>query len=185
MDSKAIIQGAKEGMKKAVEHLENELQKVRAGKANPAMLENVKFDYYGTLTPVNQGATVTTGDARTIVVQPFEKKHIVLIERAIMEANLGTSQQNDGVVIRVSVPVPTEERRKQLVKQAKQMGEEAKVAVRNIRKEKNEQLKGLKKEGISEDIIKSGETEIQKLTDSHIGMIDSHLTKKEAEIMTV
>ena len=182
---KMILDEADSMMEKAVNHLESELQKVRAGKANPVMLDGLKVDYYGAPTPVNQIANVSAPEARLLVIQPFEKSMIHPIERAIKEANLGFNPQNDGAVIRIPIPPLSEERRKGLVKQAKDEGEKAKVAVRNIRRDNNEALKNLKKEGIAEDEIKLGETDMQKLTDVFIHKIDEVLKKKEQEIMTV
>lgn len=184
-DIKSILDSARTGMKKAVEHLENELQKIRAGKASPVMLDGIKVDYYGMPTPLSGAATVTAPDARTLVVTPFERKMIVTIERAIMEANLGITPQNDGSVIRIPVPAPSEERRKQLSKQAREAGEEAKVAIRNIRRDHIEKLKKLVKEGVPEDSVKVAETDAQKLTDQHIASVDEVLKKKDAEIMTI
>jgi ribosome recycling factor len=183
---KPIIQLVKEAMQKTVEHLENELTKIRAGKAHPSMLDNVRIDYYGTQAPIAQVASVMVEDARTLKVQPFDRQHIAPIERAIRDANLGINPQNDGIVIRCTLPVLTEDRRKQLVKQVKEAAEEARIAARNIRREHNDQLKKKqKKENIAEDIIKAGEAEIQKLTDSTIMQIDTIIGKKEQEIMTV
>jgi ribosome recycling factor len=143
----------------------------------------VKIDYYGTPTPISQAATISVVDARTLSIQPYEKKHIGPIEKAIMDANLGVNPQNDGIVIRVVLPMLTEERRKQLVKQAKEIAEEARVAVRNLRREHNEQIKKLSKSGVSEDEIKTAENDIQKVTDRYIAEIDKLFAAKEADIM--
>ena len=180
-----ILDDADSLMEKAVIHLESELQKVRAGKANPVMLDGLRVDYYGAPTALNQVANVSAPEARLLVIQPFEKKMIHPIERAINEANLGFNPQNDGIVIRISIPPLSEERRKTLVKQAKDEGEKAKVAVRNIRRENNDALKALKKDAVPEDEIKNGEADMQKLTDVFIHKIDEVLKKKEQEIMTV
>lgn len=172
-------------MEKAISHLEMELQKVRAGKANPVMLENVQVDYYGTRVPISNTASINTQDARTLIIQPWEKSMLTPIEKAIQMANLGLNPQNDGVVIRIVVPPLTEERRKELTKTARSLGEDAKVGVRNIRKEAMEQVKKLQKEGLPEDEAKDGETKIQGLTDTHVAKIDKHIEQKEKEIMTV
>jgi ribosome recycling factor len=172
-------------MDKAIDHCENELQKIRAGKANPSMLDDVYVDYYGTSTPLSQIGNVNTPDARTIVVQPWEKNMLGPIEKAIMEANLGLNPQNDGVIIRLNVPPLTEERRRDLVKRAKGEAETGKIAIRNLRKDANEKIRKLKTEGVSEDEMKVGEAEIQKLTDAYIIKVDQHSEAKEKDIMTV
>jgi ribosome recycling factor len=182
---KKQLDDARDHMNKAVEHVELELTKIRAGKASPQMLDGIQVDYYGNPTPLNQVANVNTPDARTIVVQPWEKNLIPAIEKAITDANLGINPQNDGQVIRLSVPPLTEERRKDLVKKVKSESEAGKVAVRNIRKDVNEKIKKLQKEGVSEDEVKVGEAEVQKLTDSYILKIDKHIEVKEKDIMTV
>lgn len=184
-DIQFILDNAKEQMDKAVTHLEAELVKVRAGKANPTMLEGVSVDYYGTRTPLNQVANINTGDARSLIVQPWEKSMLTPIEKAIMAANLGLNPQNDGVLIRILVPALTEERRRDLVKKAKVEAEAAKVSLRTIRKEANEELKKLQKDGTPEDEIKEGEAKVQVLTDSFVVKCDKHLEVKEKEIMTV
>ncbi|WP_179412279.1 ribosome recycling factor [Mucilaginibacter sp. E4BP6] len=172
-------------MDKAIDHCENELQKIRAGKASPAMLDDVYVDYYGTSTPLSQIGNVNTPDARTIVVQPWEKNMLGPIEKAIMEANLGLNPQNDGIIIRLNVPPLTEERRRDLVKRAKGEAETGKIAIRNLRKDANEKIRKLKAEGVSEDEMKAGEAEIQKLTDAYIIKVDQHSEAKEKDIMTV
>lgn len=176
---------AKTSMEKAIDHLEYELLKIRAGKANPAMLEDIAVDYYGAPTPLSQVGNVNTPDARTLVIQPWEKSLLGAIEKAIREANLGVNPTNDGVVIRINVPPLTEERRRDLVKKVKAEAEAGKVAVRNIRKDTNERIKKLKGEGVSDDEIKTGEGEVQKLTDAYIIRVDQHSDAKEKEIMTV
>lgn len=176
---------AKTSMEKAIDHLEYELLKIRAGKANPAMLEDIAVDYYGSPTPLSQVGNVNTPDARTLVIQPWEKSLLGAIEKAIREANLGVNPTNDGVVIRINVPPLTEERRRDLVKKVKAEAEAGKVAVRNIRKDTNERIKKLKGEGVSDDEIKTGEGEVQKLTDAYIIRVDQHSDAKEKEIMTV
>ena len=182
---KKQVSDAKASMDKAIEHADNELNKIRAGKANPSMLDDIMVDYYGSPTPLSQVGSVNTPDARTIIVQPWEKSLLVAIEKAIKEANLGVNPQNDGVIIRINVPPLTEERRRDLVKKAKAEAESGKVAVRNIRKDANEKIKKLKSEGVSEDEIKTGEAEVQKLTDSYIVKVDQLADAKEKDIMTV
>ncbi|HSP12207.1 MAG TPA: ribosome recycling factor [Salegentibacter sp.] len=177
-----IIDSAKEGMEKAIAHLKKQLANIRAGKASPAMLGSVMVEYYGSQTPLNQVANVNTPDARTISIQPFEKKLIVEIERGIMMANLGFNPMNNGENVIINVPPLTEERRKQLSKQAKAEAEDAKVGVRNDRKTANNELKKI---DISEDLLKASEDEIQELTDTYIAQIDKILEFKEKEIMTV
>jgi ribosome recycling factor len=184
-DVKSILDHTKEQMDKSVKHLEQELTKVRAGKANPAMLENVMVDYYGSRVPISNTASVNTQDARTIVVQPWEKSMLTPIEKAIQAANLGFNPQNDGVIIRIVVPPLTEERRKDLTKTARSLGEDAKVAVRSVRKDAIENIKKLQKTGLPEDEAKDAETKIQNLTDGSVAKIDSHIVQKEKEIMTV
>ena len=184
-DVKTVLDVAKGSMERAISHLEVELQKVRAGKANPAMLENVMVDYYGSKVPISNTASVNTQDARTLIIQPWEKTMLTPIEKAIQMANLGLNPQNDGVLIRIMVPPLTEERRRDLTKMAKSLGEDAKVSVRNIRKDANEDIKKLQKDGLPEDMAKDGEDQIQKLTDKFIAEVDKHLSVKEQEIMTV
>lgn len=176
---------AKEAMQKAVSHTEAELAKIRAGKAMPSMLDGIHVDYYGSAMPLNQVSNVNTPDPRTITVQPWEKTMLQPIEKAIMEANLGFNPQNDGTIIRISVPPLTEERRKELVKKIRGEAEQGKIAVRNIRKEANEKIKKLTSEHVSEDEIKTGEDAVQKLTDQHIADIDKLFDAKEKDIMTV
>ncbi len=180
-----IIKDTGEQMKKAIGHLESELIKVRAGKANPQMLEGLMVDYYGSPTPVNQVANVTVADARTLTLQPWEKPMIAAIERAIMQANLGVTPQNDGQIIRLFLPPLTEERRKELVKRVNAEGEQAKIALRNIRRDMIEQVKKLQKDGLSEDEAKDAETRIQGTTDKNIALVDQHCKDKEKEIMTI
>ncbi|MBV8389443.1 MAG: ribosome recycling factor [Mucilaginibacter sp.] len=182
---KKQISEAKALMDRAIEHCDGELQKIRAGKASPSMLDDILVEYYGTPTPLNQVGSVNTPDARTIVVQPWEKSLLGAIEKAIMEANLGVNPQNDGVIIRINVPPLTEERRRDLVKKAKSEAENGKIAIRNIRKDANEKIRKLKSDGVSEDEMKTGEAEIQKLTDIHIGKVDVLSEAKEKDIMTV
>ena len=182
---KLQLADAKVHMEKAVEHTDNEFLKIRAGKASPAMLDGIMVEYYGTPTPLNQVGSVTSPDARTLVIQPWEKSLLSPIERAIMEANLGFNPQNDGIIIRINVPPLTEERRRDLVKRAKAEGENGKIAIRNIRKDANEKIKKLKSESVSDDEIKVGEAECQKLTDTYIAKVDQLLELKGKDIMTV
>lgn len=180
-----IIQEGEEGMQKAIAHLETELTRIRAGKANPGMLDGVNVEYYGAPTPIAQVANVSVLDARTISIQPWEKNMLQAIEKAIMQANIGITPQNDGVQIRLFLPPLTEERRKELVKKASGEGEQSKVAIRSIRRDAIEQVKKLQKDGLSEDAAKDGEKTIQELTDKFIGLVEKHLAVKEKEIMTV
>ncbi|MFM8914018.1 MAG: ribosome recycling factor [Flammeovirgaceae bacterium] len=178
-----FLEEAKDLMNKAITHVGNELTKIRAGKANPSMLDGVQVSYYGAMSPLNQVSSMTTPDARTIFIKPWEKNLIHEIEKAIMNANLGLTPQNDGQQVIINIPMLTEERRKQLVKQVAQECEHGKVSVRSIRKDTNESLKKIK--GASEDDVKNAEEQVQKLTDEFILKIDALMKKKEAEIMTV
>ncbi len=182
---KLILDELKDHLDKAIQHLEVELAKVRAGKANPSMLDSVNVDYYGVNTPLSQVANVNTPDARTIVIQPWEKAMIEPIEKAIHSSNLGFNPQNDGTVVRINVPPLTEERRKDLVKKARSEGENTKVGIRSARKDANDQIKAEQKNGLPEDMAKDAEDEVQNLTNAYIGKIDKHLEVKEGEIMTV
>jgi ribosome recycling factor len=182
---KLTLDDAKEQMDTAVSHLESELSKIRAGKASPQMLDGIYVDYYGSRTPLAQVANVNTPDARTLAVQPWEKSMLQTIEKAIQAANLGLNPQNDGVLIRINVPPLTEERRKDLAKKAKAENENGKVTVRNIRRDANEMIKGLAKEGLPEDVAKDAEAKVQTLTDSYIAKMDKLLEVKEKEIMTI
>jgi ribosome recycling factor len=177
------IDEAKSSMTKTLQHLDVELQKIRAGKATPSMLDSVKVDYYGSPTPLSQVANVNTLDARTITVQPWEKSMLEEICKGIINSNLGLNPQNNGESILINVPVLTEERRRDLVKKAKAEGEHAKIGIRNARKEANDFIKKL--DGVSEDLIKDGEDQIQKLTDSFSTKVDELIVKKEKDIMTV
>ena len=184
-DVKTVLDHVKALMEKAISHLETELQKVRAGKANPVMLESVMVDYYGSRVPISNTASVNTQDARTLIIQPWEKSMLTPIEKAIQMANLGLNPQNDGVIIRITVPPLTEERRRELTKTAKSLGEDAKVGVRNARKEGMENVKKLQKAGLPEDAAKDAENKIQTLTDTHVAKVDKHIEQKEKEILTV
>ena len=179
------LDDAKEMMEKALKHLGSGLLKIRAGKASPNMLDNIMVDYYGSPTPLNQTASVTTPDARTLMVKPWEKSLIQEIEKAIINSDLGLNPQNDGEQVIINIPMLTEERRQDLVKQARHEGEQGKISVRNARKETNDGLKHLQKDGASEDDIKRAEDKVQALTDEYSKKIDDTLHKKEEEIMTV
>lgn len=170
---------------KAITYLEHELAKIRAGKANPQILESIHVDYYGNSTPLFQVANVNTPDARTLVIQPWEKSMLAVIEKAIQAANLGFNPQNDGTIIRINIPPLTEERRKELVKRTKQEGEQAKIVIRNSRREALEAIKRHQKSGLPEDMAKDAETKVQHAVDSIIKKMDNHLEQKEKEIMTV
>jgi ribosome recycling factor len=180
-----IVEQAEESMNGSIAHLEKTFLNIRAGKASPQMLGSVFVDYYGSQTPLAQVANVNVPDARTITIQPFEKSMLQPIEKAIMVANLGFNPMNNSDLIIISVPPLTEERRRDLAKQAKSESEDAKIGIRNARKDANTEIKKLEKDGTSEDACKATEDEIQKLTDSFIKKIDDHLVSKEAEIMKV
>ena len=180
-----VVAAAKEKMQKAIEYFEAELVLVRAGKANPAIFHNVMVDYYGTATPLPQVSSITTPDAKTILIQPWEKSMIAPIEKAIMAANLGFTPQNNGEHIRINVPALTEERRKDLVKQIRTEGEQARISIRTARRDGVEHVKKLQKDGLPEDVEKDSEAELQKLTDTYNKKVDELLEKKEKEIMTV
>ncbi|MGC4101566.1 ribosome recycling factor [Ferruginibacter sp.] len=180
-----ILSDTESSMTKAISHLEAELVKIRAGKANPNMLDGIMADYYGNPTAINQVANISVLDARTISVQPWEKNMLQVIERAIIMANIGINPQNDGSVIRLFLPPLTEERRKELVKRCNGEGEHAKVAIRNIRRDSIEAIKKLQKDGLSEDVGKDGEKRIQDTTDKYIALVEKHLAAKEKEIMAV
>lgn len=172
-------------MQKALEHLDRELGKIRAGKANPKMLDGIMVEYYGSMTPLQQVASVNTPDPRTIAIQPWEKGMIGPIEKAIMNANLGLNPDNNGELVRINVPPLTEERRQSLVKQVKKEGEDARVSIRNARRDANDELKKLKKDGLPEDLEKDAEGQVQKLTDKFVKDVDDMLAAKEKDIMTV
>jgi ribosome recycling factor len=179
------LEEARELMEKAIHHVNFSFSKIRAGKASPGMLDGIMVEYYGNATPLNQVSSINTPDARTIVIKPWEKKIIADIERAIINSDIGLNPQNDGELVRLNVPPLSEERRQQLVKQAKHEAEMGKVSIRNIRKDTNIHLKQLLKEHVSEDAVKRGEDEVQKLTDEYIVKIDEMLVKKEKDILTV
>ncbi len=180
-----IFDSAKEAMQGAYDHLEKQLQKIRAGKASPMMLTSVMVDYYGSMTPLAQIANVNTLDGRTLTVQPWEKNMMQPIEKAIIDSNLGLNPQNNGETIMINVPMLTEERRKDLTKQAKAEGEHAKVGVRNARKDANDEIKKMKNDGLSEDLAKGAEVDVQKFTDTYISKVDALIDAKEKDIMKV
>lgn len=182
---KTVFDDMKAAMDKAVDHAANEFTKIRAGKSHPSMLDAVKVEYYGDMVPLSQVGNITTPDARSIAVQPWEKTLLQAIEKGIVIANLGFTPSNDGTMIRITLPMLTEERRKEIVKRVKAESESAKVAVRNIRKDVNEAIKRLQKDGLPEDEAKTAEAQVQKNTDAYIKKIDELTATKEAEIMHV
>ncbi len=184
-DLELLIDDATERMEKAIKHLEFELSHLRAGRANPALLDSIFVDYYGTSTALAQVSSINTPDAKSILIQPWEKNLLGIIEKAILAANIGITPVNNGEVIRINIPPLTEERRHQLVKQVRQEGETAKISIRNTRKLINDEIKGLLKNGLAEDEEKSGEKIIQDMTDKHIAKVDKVVEQKEKEIMTV
>lgn len=184
-DINQILTDTEATMTKAIGHLESELTKIRAGKAAPSMLDGIMVDYYGNPTQLSQVANISVLDARTISIQPWEKSMLQPIEKGIMAANIGITPQNDGVNIRLFLPPLTEERRKELVKKCNGEGENAKISVRNIRRDAIEQIKKLEKDGVSEDECKSAEISVQATTDKFISVVEKHLVAKEKEIMSV
>ena len=180
-----VLEHTEERMKAAIAHLEKELLHIRAGKASPAMLDGVMVEYYGSLAPLSKIANVSTPDARTVAIQPWEKSVIPAIEKAVLNANLGFNPGNNGEIIRLNVPVLTEERRRLLVKQANQEGEVAKVSIRTVRKEANESLKKLQKDGLSEDLEKDAESVVQRRTNDFGLKIENLVKAKEKDIMTI
>lgn len=180
-----VYDDVKEKMEKSISHLEVEFQSIRAGKASPAMLEGVKVDFYGAVTPINQTANITSPDPRQIIVQPWDKSQMSNIEKAILAANLGFNPKNEGEVLRIIVPAVTEERRRDLVKKAKAQAEEAKIAIRNSRRSGNDEAKQLEKDGTPEDDVKRLQDDIQKLTDDFIQKVDKLFDSKEKDIMTI
>lgn len=182
----SVIKDAQTRMEKAIDALTRELATIRAGRANPSLLDRVVVDYYGAPTPLNQLATITVPEARLLVIQPFDKSSIADVERAIQKADLGLSPTNDGTVIRIAIPALTEERRKELVKVVRKTAEESKVAIRNIRRDVNDDLKKLQKDGeMTEDELRRETEEVQKITDKHIAEVDRVTSNKEKEIMEV
>ncbi len=181
-----LVNTCKANMEKRVKAFESDLTKVRTGRASITLLDGIKVDYYGSLTPLNQVATLTTPDARTITIAPFEKKLIQEIEKSIMKADIGITPTSDGNVVRIPIPALTEERRKDIVKNLKKMSEDAKVAIRNIRRDANDAVKKQAKDkAITEDEVKRLETDVQKHTDSFIKAIDDRLAKKEQEVLKI
>jgi ribosome recycling factor len=179
-----IYQDTKDSMSKSIEALERELKRVRTGRASLSILDGIKVDYYGTLTPLNQMATLAVPESRLITIQPWDVSVIKDIEKAILKSDLGLTPANDGKILRISIPPLTEERRKELVKLVHKMCEEHKVSVRNVRRDSNELLKSLKKDGdISEDEAFKAQDEVQKITDEHVKLIDECYTNKEKEIL--
>jgi ribosome recycling factor len=184
-DIALTIEMAEDSMKKAINHLEAELAKIRAGKANPQMLDGIVVDYYGTPTPIGQVGNISVMDARTLTIQPWEKNMLQPIERAIINSNIGINPQNDGNIIRLFLPPLTEERRRELVKRSQGEGEHSRVAIRNIRRDAIESIKKAQKNGLSEDAAKDAEADIQNVTDRYISLVEKHLTSKEKDIMAV
>ncbi|MCF8371068.1 MAG: ribosome recycling factor [Bacteroidales bacterium] len=182
---KMQLEFTNESMNNAISHLVAELARIRAGKANVSMLDGIFIDYYGANTPLSQVANINTPDPKMIVIQPWEKSIIGTIEKAIQKANIGINPQNDGEIIRLAVPPLTEERRRDLVKQVKNEGEHTKVSIRNSRREANDEFKTMKKEGLSEDMEKDAEAQVQALTDKYITKVDELVAIKEKDIMTI
>lgn len=180
-----VLEMAEENMVKALNFTKAELTKIRAGKASPQMLEGISVDYYGAPSPISQVSTISTPDARTLTIRPFEKSLIPAVEKAIIQANIGLNPMNDGEFIRLNIPPLTEERRIQLVKRAKNELETARINIRRVRQESNDELKALKNDGVSEDAIKIGEERVQKLTDGYVVKADQLLDAKEKDIMSV
>jgi ribosome recycling factor len=184
-DLNNIKNQAQDAMTKAIDHLETELVKVRAGKATPNLVDGIVVDYYGNPTPISQVGNIAVSDARTLTIQPWEKNMLQPIERSIIAANIGITPQNDGNIIRLFMPPLTEERRRELVKRSQVDGEHSKVSIRNIRRDAMENIKKLQKNGLSEDVCKDAEKNVQEMTDRYITLVDKHLAAKEKEIMTV
>jgi ribosome recycling factor len=181
-----VKKDSNERMDKAISQLKRELSTLRAGRATPALLDKVQVEYYGAMTPVNQLANISTPEARLLVIQPWDKTSLAAIEKAIMKSELGLNPSNDGTIIRIAIPMLTEERRTELVKMVKKYGEECKVAVRNIRRDANDAIKKIEKEGsISEDESRRHQESVQKSTDEHIVLVDQIVSDKEKEIMEV
>jgi len=180
-----IIEETTERMENALSHLQSSLSKLRAGKATPALLDGITVDYYGVVTPLNQVSNINTPDPKSILIQPWEKSILGTVEKAILAANIGLTPMNNGEIIRISVPPLTEERRIQMVKQVKAEGENAKISIRNSRKWANDELKKLLKEGLSEDIEKDSELQVQENTNDYSKKVDEIIEEKEKDIMTV
>jgi ribosome recycling factor len=179
------LEDTQDKMQKALQHLEDELLRVRAGKATPNILDGITVDYYGAITPLNQVSNISTPDAKTIAIQPWDKSMVEAIDKAIMAANIGLTPINSGDLIRINVPALTEERRLSLVKQIKNMGENTRVSIRTARREANEAFKHMKKDGLAEDLEKNAELKVQEMTDKYIGKVDKLLEVKEKDILTV
>ncbi len=183
---KEVLNIAKDKMEKTLKVLESDFSAIRAGRANPAVLDRISVDYYGTPTPINQMAAISVQDARVLVIQPWDKTSLKAIEKAIQASDLGINPANDGSVIRLTFPQLTEERRKELCKEIKKLGEDAKVAVRSIRRDANDKVKSMKKDGeLTEDDVKVFDKDIQKLTDKYTDLIDSEVSVKEKEILSI
>jgi ribosome recycling factor len=180
-----IVEEAQDSMKKAILHLEAETTKIRAGKASPSMLDGVFVEYYGAPTMISQVANITVLDSKTISIQPWERNMLGPIDKAILQANIGVTPQNDGAQIRLFLPPLTEERRKELFKKASAEGEQSKIAIRNIRRDAIEQIKKLQKDGLSEDVAKDAEENIQEITNKYIVSVEKHLQAKEKEMMSI
>lgn len=185
LDVKQTLKAAEERMTKATKYLEEELARVRAGRANAAILDGVRVNAYGQMVPLNQVANVQVSDARTITIRPWDRKQIKDVEKGIMDSDVGITPENNGEMVIIRVPQPTEERRKELVKQCNKTGEKAKVEIRNTRAEIKEKLKKAIKDGLSEDNEKDAEAELQKIHDKYIKLVDTLLANKQKEIMTV
>lgn len=185
MDTTAIKQDAEEKMKMTIEFLQETFSRIRAGRANTHILDGIRVDYYGSVVPLSNVATVTTPDARTIMVQPWEKQMLKVVEKAIMDSDVGITPENNGEVIRLGIPPLTEERRKQLVKQTKQEAEDAKISIRNARREGIDEVKKAVKDGLPEDAGKTAEDDLQKIHDKYIKQVDDLFAEKEKEILTV
>ncbi|MBK7709977.1 MAG: ribosome recycling factor [Bacteroidales bacterium] len=184
-DIELIIEETRDRMEKALEHLEHELARLRAGRSNPALLDGITVDYYGVISPLTQVSNINTPDAKTILIQPWEKNMLGRIEKASMAANIGLTPVNNGEVIRINIPPLTEERRHQLVKQVRNEGETAKISIRNSRKWANDELKHLLKEGLPEDLEKEAVDNVQEMTHSYTLKIDKVMAVKEKDVMTV
>ena len=185
MTVQQIKDDARNHMEKTIQHLETELTHVRAGKISPAILDGIMVDYYGSHIPINQASNVSAADARTLIIQPWEKSMLGVIEKAILAANIGITPHNDGAVVKLFQPPLTDERRKEVVKKAHTIAETARVSIRSIRRDSVDHIKKLENEHVSEDQIKDGEKEVQDLTNKYIALVDKHLAAKEKEIMTV
>ena len=183
---KEILNNAKARMEKTLGVLSFDFASIRAGRANPAVLDRITVDYYGTQTPINQMAAISVSDARVLVIQPWDKTSLKAIEKAIQASDLGINPANDGSVIRLTFPIPSEERRKELCKEIRKLGEDSKIAVRAIRRDSNDKIKSLKKDGeVTEDDVKKFDKDIQNLTDKYISMVDSAVSDKEREILSI